>query len=160
MSPSSVKYLSLSLLPQPRPGSPPPAAFASRAGPGGRGKGSDYARVPLKSRETRLPPLPPPLTSFPLTSRRCCSKNKGRGHRSHCREGLGSQEPRPTPFSFGATYGNASSSILAASACALPDGQGRPGPFRGRRGVGPSGSRVEGSEGPRDSFRLGEAPWP
>lgn len=72
------------------PGAPPPVLLASRARPGGRGEGwvrvPDCARVPPKSRETRLLPLlPPPLTSFPLTSRRRrCSKNKGRGHHSRC----------------------------------------------------------------------------
>ncbi|KAB0406131.1 hypothetical protein E2I00_018593, partial [Balaenoptera physalus] len=73
-------------------------------GLGGGARTPGCARVPPKSCETRLPPLlpPPPPTSFPLTSRRCCSKNKGRGHRSRCRAGLGSPEPRPTPASSGA----------------------------------------------------------
>ncbi|KAK2491104.1 hypothetical protein MC885_021884, partial [Smutsia gigantea] len=66
-------------------------------GQGGGARDPGCARVPPKYRETRLRPLPPPLTSFPLTSRCCCSKNKGRGRRSCCRAVLGLSEPRPSP---------------------------------------------------------------
>lgn len=140
----SLNIIPFSRSPANSPGSaPPPTPSASRDGPGGGARARDCARVLPKSRETRLPPLPPPLTSFPLTSRRCCSKNKGRGRRSRCRAGLGSPEPRPTAASSGAAYGNASSSaLLAACACAPPARQGRPGPFGSRSREGSPGSRV------------------
>ena len=105
----------------------------------GGARAPNCARVPLKSRETCLPPLPPPLTSFPLTSRRCCSKNKGRGRRSRCR---GSPEPCPSPVSSGAAYGNASSLPSWPPVCAYRwpgmAGRSRSGATaeRGRRGPG------------------------
>lgn len=115
-------------------------------GGGGGVRVPDCARVPPKSRETRLPPLlPPPLTSFPLTSRRCCSKNKGRGHRSLYRAGLGSQEPRPTPASSGATSGNASSSVFLVTCAWRPAGRTRP----AGAGLGPRASRAGGVLGGR-----------
>lgn len=132
-------------------------------GLGGGARAPGCARVPPKSRETpRPPPLlllllpllpPPPPTSFPLTSRRCCSKNKGRGHRSRCRAWLGSPEPRPTPASSGAAYGNAFSSVLqAACACAQLARQGQPEPFGGRRRRGPLGSWVGGRQRPEEAL--------
>ena len=105
----------------------------------GGARAPNCARVPLKSRETCLPPLPPPLTSFPLTSRRCCSKNKGRGRRSRCR---GSPEPCPSPVSSGAAYGNAASLPSWPPVCAYRwpgmAGRSRSGATaeRGRRGPG------------------------
>lgn len=120
----------------------------------------DCARVPPKSRETCLPPLPPPLTSFPLTSRRCCSKNKGRGSRSCCRAGLGSQEPHPTLASSGAAYGNASSAFLPPVRLPLRPGKaswGRSGAASERRCRGPGWAAGEGL---RESSRRCGAPWP
>ncbi|TKC41759.1 hypothetical protein EI555_009296 [Monodon monoceros] len=105
-------------------------------GLGGGARAPGCARVPPKSRETRRPPLllvllPPPPTSFPLTSRRCCSKNKGRDHRSRCRAWLGSPEPRPTPASSGAAYGRL---------CVRPAGPARPaGAVRGPPPKGATG---------------------
>lgn len=127
----SSSNLARALLPQSL--SPPALGLVGGA------RAPNCARVPPKSRETRLQPLPPPLTSFPLTSRRCCSKNKGRGHRSCCR---GSPEPCPTPVSSGAAYGNASSlpswPPVRASRRLGMAGRSRSGATseRGRRGPG------------------------
>lgn len=89
----------------------------------GRTSAPDLARVPHKSRETRLPLPPPPLTSFPLTSRRRCSKNiKDAASAAAGQPGAGcwSRTP-PPPAPDLLTVGNTSSFAISTSRVCLAD---------------------------------------
>lgn len=140
---------------------PPPARGPEEAGPALL----ISREFPHKSRETRLPlplppslpPLPPPpLTSFPLTSRRRCSKNiKDAASAAAGQPGAGCwsrtpSPPAPDPRTVGNTF---SFAIVTSRVCDRLARPSRSGPFRGRPPSGTAGSGWTAGGGPRN-------PWP